>query len=50
MFAGRELVQQVTNNLNSIQNVMNMEHNAHVRFDNLWWGIQCVEEGGKVPY
>jgi len=48
MFAGAAARDEVIRNLNSIGNVMNMEENAHKKYDDLYWGIEAKEEGGQV--
>ena len=48
MFAGAATRDEVIKNLNSIGNVMNLEQNAHKKYDDLYWGIEATEEGGQV--
>ncbi|KAF8133262.1 hypothetical protein EV363DRAFT_1162606 [Boletus edulis] len=50
MFAGPAARDEVMHHLNDIGNVMNMQHDAHVSYDNLHWGIEAKEEGGEVKY
>ncbi|KAF8432745.1 hypothetical protein L210DRAFT_3413118 [Boletus edulis BED1] len=50
MFAGPAARDEVMHHLNNIVNVMNMQHDAHVSYDNLDWGIEAKEEGGEVKY
>ncbi|KAG6379300.1 hypothetical protein JVT61DRAFT_11755 [Boletus reticuloceps] len=50
MFAGPAARDEVMHHLNNIGNVMNMQHDAHVSYDNLDWGIEAKEEGGEVKY
>ena len=48
MFAGPAARDVVVHNLNEPGNAMNMELNAHAFYDDLRWGIEAKEEGGKV--
>jgi hypothetical protein len=48
MFAGNAARNDVMNYLNNIGNVMNMQQDAHVSYDDLDWGIEAKEEGGEV--
>ena len=48
MFAGDATRYDVVRYLNDIGNVMNMEQNTHISYDDLQWGIEAREEDGKV--
>jgi hypothetical protein len=48
MFAGETVLKLVVKELNSISNVMNIEMNAHARYDKIEWAIQAVEDDGEV--
>ena len=50
MFAGAAARNDVVRHLNNIGNAMNMELNAHTSYDELRWGIEAKEEGGKVRF
>ncbi|KAF8549517.1 hypothetical protein OG21DRAFT_1525742 [Imleria badia] len=50
MFAGAAARDDVVSHLNSIGNATNMEHNAHILYDDLYWGIEAKEESGEVKY
>ena len=50
MFAGIDAIRDIMSHLNGIGNVMNMEHNAHMTYDKLKWGIEAREEGGEVRF
>lgn len=43
MFAGQKIANLATSDLSSVQNVMNMQSDAHVAFDELCWGIEAKE-------
>ena len=48
MFAGKAVADDVAKHLDRVGNVVNMERNAYDSYDDLDWGIEAVEEGGKV--
>ena len=48
MFAGAAARDEVLRNLNIIGNVMNMQQDAHKKYDDLYWGVEAKEEGGQV--
>ncbi len=48
MFAGAAARNEVIHHLNRIGNVMNMQQDAHKKYDDLSWGIEAKEEGGQV--
>ncbi|KAH9987603.1 hypothetical protein BJV74DRAFT_841102, partial [Russula compacta] len=50
MFAGAITRDVVMNHLNSIGNIMNMELNGHVDYDDFKWGIEAEDEGREVKY
>lgn len=50
MFAGDAARNDIVHYLNDIDNVMNLEHNAHVSYDHLEWGIEAREEDGMVRF
>lgn len=50
MFAGNATRNHIMDYLNDIGNVMNIQHDAHISYDDLHWGIEAKEEpkGGEV--
>ena len=48
MFVRETVLALVMKELNSIGNVMNIEMNAHIRYDRIEWAIQAVEDNNKV--
>ena len=48
MLAGEATRDVVVSSLNGIGNVMNLEMNAHKRYDALAWGIEATEHDGVV--
>ena len=48
MFAGAVARDAVMKHLNNFGNAMNMEPAPHALYDDLEWGIEAKEEGGKV--
>ncbi|KAG6379321.1 hypothetical protein JVT61DRAFT_11778 [Boletus reticuloceps] len=50
MFAGAAARDDVVRHLNNIDNVMNMQLDAHASYHHLDWGIEAKEEGGEVKY
>ena len=48
MFAGTAVRDLVTEQLNDLGNVMNIESNAHTSYDDIFWGIEAREENGMV--
>jgi hypothetical protein len=48
MFAGNAARDLVARNLNSIGNTLNLEANAHYRYDKLQWEIEAKEDGQMV--
>jgi hypothetical protein len=50
MFAGQQARDLVFKHMNSIENVTNLQSDAHTCYDNLRWGIEARQEGQKyVP-
>ncbi|KAK2462687.1 hypothetical protein APHAL10511_005303 [Amanita phalloides] len=49
-FAGTAARDDAVHHLNKIGNVMNMQQDAHTDYNNLKWGIEAEEEGGKVKF
>jgi hypothetical protein len=50
MFAGADTADDVVHNLSDVGNVINMELHAYVDYYDLNWGIEAIEEGGKVRF
>jgi len=50
MFAGTAASNEIRGHLNGIGNAMNVEMNAHTRYDGLQWGIEAKGEGGQVRF
>ncbi|KAF8548107.1 hypothetical protein OG21DRAFT_1607096 [Imleria badia] len=50
MLAGAAVRDDVVSYLNNIGNAMNMQHDAHTSYDELYWGIEAKEEAGEVKY
>jgi hypothetical protein len=50
MFAGNAARNDVMSYLNDIGNVMNIQQDAHVSYNDLDWGIEAKEEGGEVRF
>jgi hypothetical protein len=48
MLAGDAARDGVVRYLNDIGNVMNMQQDAHISYNDLQWGIEAREEDGKV--
>lgn len=48
MFAGESARDAVLQQLNSLENVLNLEGNAHEFYDSCQWGIEACEIDGKV--
>ena len=42
MFAGESARELVSQSLNTERNMLNLQSDAHMRFDQLQWGIEAV--------
>jgi hypothetical protein len=47
-FTGRQVAEEVKQNINHPCNVFNAESNAHDSYDKLAWGIEAVGDGEEV--
>jgi hypothetical protein len=50
MFAGDAARDEVMRYLNDTGNVMNMQQDAHISYNELQWGIEAKEEDRKVRF
>ena len=47
-FSGRQLAEEVKENINHPCNAFNAETNAHDAYDKLAWGIEAIQVGNEV--
>ena len=50
MFAGDDARDHVLKHLNSIGNAMNLQSDTRMAYDDLGWGIEAMEDNGKVRF